>query len=86
MLNLAQRNLKIFFRQKSAVFFSLLGVFVIIGLYVVFLGDVWTQNFKDLPQINTLMNNWIMAGIISVTAITTTMGAFCRLCTLMRTT
>ncbi|KNZ43247.1 ABC transporter permease [Acetobacterium bakii] len=76
MLNLAQRNLKIFFRQKSAVFFSLLGVFVIIGLYVVFLGDVWAENFKDLPEINALMNNWIMAGIISVTAITTTMGAF----------
>lgn len=76
MLNLAQRNLKIFFRQKSAVFFSLLGVFVIIGLYVVFLGDVWTENFEDLPGIKTLMNNWIMAGIISVTAITTTMGAF----------
>jgi len=76
MLNLAHRNLKIFFRQKSAVFFSLLGVFVIIGLYVVFLGDVWAENFKDLPEINALMNNWIMAGIISVTAITTTMGAF----------
>lgn len=76
MLNLAQRNLKIFFRQKSAVFFSLLGVFVIIGLYVVFLGDVWAENFKDLPEIDALMNNWIMAGIISVTAITTTMGAF----------
>jgi ABC-2 type transporter. len=76
MLNLAQRNLKIFFRQKSAVFFSLLGVFVIIGLYIVFLGDVWSEDFEDLPGINNLMNNWIMAGIISVTAITTTMGAF----------
>ncbi|MBC3889778.1 ABC transporter permease [Acetobacterium paludosum] len=76
MLNLAQRNLKIFFRQKSSVFFSLLGVFVIIGLYVVFLGDVWTQNYVDLPEIKTLMNSWIMAGIISITAITTTMGAF----------
>lgn len=27
MFNLAERNLKIFFRQKGAVFFSLLGVY-----------------------------------------------------------
>lgn len=76
MINLAQRNLKIFFRQKSAVFFSLLGVFVIISLYVVFLGNVWTNGLDNLPDVNNLMNNWIMAGIISVTAITTTMGSF----------
>ncbi|MGV8905108.1 MAG: ABC transporter permease [Acetobacterium sp.] len=76
MLNLAQRHLKIFFRQKSAVFFSLLGVFVIIGLYVVFLGEVWSSGLANLPEVNNLMNNWIIAGIISVTAITTTMGSF----------
>ena len=39
MLNFTQRNLKVFFRQKSAVFFSLLGVILVIGLYVLFLGD-----------------------------------------------
>lgn len=75
MINFAGRNLKIFFRQKSAVFFSLLGVFVIIGLYVVFLGDVWATEF-DLPDKDILMNNWIIAGIVSVASITTAMGAF----------
>lgn len=77
MLNLAQRNLKIFFRQKSAVFFSLLGVFVIIGLYVVFLGNVWIDSIPDnLSGAKNLMNNWIIAGIVSVASITTAMGAF----------
>lgn len=75
MINFAGRNLKIFLRQKSAVFFSLLGVFVIIGLYVVFLGDVWATEF-DLPDKDVLMNNWIIAGIVSVASITTAMGAF----------
>lgn len=75
MFNLAERNLKIFFRQKSAVFFSLLSIFIIIGLYVVFLGDVWVSEF-ELPEKDTLMNNWIIAGIISTASITTTMGAF----------
>ena len=65
MFNLAVRNLKIFFRQKSAVFFSLLSVFIIIGLYVLFLGDVWTDYFPEgLSEAENLMNNWIIAGIV----------------------
>ncbi len=77
MFNLAARNLKIFFRQKSTVFFSLLGVFVIIGLYVLFLGDVWINYIpKGLLGADNLMKNWIIAGIVSVASITTTMGAF----------
>ncbi len=76
MFNIAVRNLKIFFRDKSAVFFSLLSVFIIIGLYVVFLGDVWSEGYAKLAGIDTLMDSWIIAGIISVASITTTMGAF----------
>lgn len=34
------RNLKLFFRDKAAVFFSLLGVLIIIFLYVLFLGTL----------------------------------------------
>lgn len=76
MFNFAMRNLKIFFRQKSSVFFSLLGVFVIIVLYMVFLGDVWKSGNEQLPDIDALMNCWIIAGIVSVASITTVMGAF----------
>lgn len=77
MFNLAVRNLKIFFRQKSTVFFSLLGVFIIIGIYVLFLGDVWLDYIPEgLLGAENLMKNWIIAGIVSVASITTTMGAF----------
>lgn len=75
MLNLTVRNLKIYFRQKSAVFFSMLGVFIIIGLYALFLGDVWVRSY-NFPGADILMSNWIIAGIVAVTSITTTMGAF----------
>lgn len=75
MLNFAQRNLRIFFRQKSNVFFSLMGVLIIIGLYVLFLGDVWVQNFSNIPGVRPLMDSWIIAGIVSVTPVTTAMGA-----------
>ena len=76
MLTFAQRNLKLFFRDKSAVFFSLLAVFIIIGLYALFLGDVWTDSLSELSNARQLMDSWIMAGLLAVTSITTTMGAF----------
>jgi multidrug/hemolysin transport system permease protein len=74
MINFALRNLKVYFRDKSAVFFSLLAVFIIIGLYVLFLGDVWVENFAEIGNARYLMDSWIMAGLLAVTSVTTTMG------------
>jgi len=78
MINLIKRNLKLFFRDRVSVFFSLLSVFIIIGLYVLFLGNMMSNNFRDLLGSNTrfTIDSWIMAGILSVTSITATMGAF----------
>ncbi len=76
MIALTKRNLLIFFRDKSAVFFSFLAVFIIIGLYALFLGDVWVQGFSQYKGVRYLMDSWIMAGVLAVTSLTTTMGAF----------
>ncbi len=78
MTNLIKRNLKLFFRDRTSVFFSLLAVFIIIGLYVLFLGNMMTKNFKELLGDNArfTVDSWVMAGLLSVTSITTTMGAF----------
>ena len=76
MLNFTRRNLLVFFKDKSSVFFSLLSVFIIIGLYALFLGDVWTSSFSDLTGVRFLMDSWIVAGLLAVTSVTTTMGAF----------
>ncbi|NMP38286.1 MAG: ABC transporter permease [Clostridiales bacterium] len=76
MIALTKRNLLIFFRDKSAVFFSFLAVFIIIGLYALFLGDVWVESFAELQGVRYLMDSWIMAGVLAVTSLTTTMGAF----------
>lgn len=70
------RNLKIFFRDKGAVFFSLLAVFIILGLYLVILGDVWTDGIAVIDDPQQLMNSWIIAGLLAVTSVTTTLGAF----------
>lgn len=76
MTAFVSRNLKVFFRDGASVFFSLLAVFIIIGLYVLFLGDVWLQDLPDMPGAKYLMDSWIMAGLLAVTSMTTTMGAF----------
>jgi len=75
MIRFASRCLKIFFRDKSAVFFSLLAVFIIIGLYALFLGDVWVSSLAGFTGVRYMMDSWIMAGILAVTSVTTTMGA-----------
>lgn len=76
MTGFAVRNLKVFFKDRAAVLFSLFAVFVIIGLYALFLGDVWVSGNADIPGVRYLMDSWIMAGLLSVTSVTTTMGAF----------
>ncbi|MDP3447184.1 MAG: ABC transporter permease [Eubacteriales bacterium] len=76
MINFTKRNLLVFFKDKASVFFSLLSVFIIIGMYALFLGDVWTSSMSDIPGARTIMDSWIVAGLIAVTSVTTTMGAF----------
>lgn len=76
MKSLIARNLKVFFRDRASVFFSLLSVFIIFVLYVLFLGDVWTNELPKVPGARALTDSWIMAGILAVTSMTTVMGAF----------
>lgn len=74
MIAFTKRNLKIYFRDRANVMFSLLAVFIIIGLYVLFLGDVWTKDLEGFEGARELMDHWVMAGVLSVTSFTTTMG------------
>lgn len=76
MISFVSRNLKVFFRDKTAVFFSLLAVFIVLGLYIFFLGDVWVDSFPNIKGVKNLMNCWIIAGLIGVTSVTANMGAF----------
>lgn len=81
ILKLTMRNIKIFIRNRSAVFFSLLTVFIIIGLYAVFLGDMNVQTIssavgREQPGIRWLVDSWIMAGILVVNSITVTLAVF----------
>ena len=78
MIGFAKRNLKVYFKDKTAVFFSLLSVVIVIVLYVLFLGNSWLGMFEEqeVEGVSNLMDSWIIAGLLTVTAVTTSMGAF----------
>lgn len=76
MIAFTKRNLKLYFRDKSAVFFSLLGVIITIGLYLLFLGDVYTGSFEAYEGAREMMDNWEMAGILAVTSLTSAFALF----------
>ncbi len=75
MIAFSKRNLLVFFKDRTSVFFSLLAVFIIVGLYALFLGDVWTGSL-EFEGARFLMDSWIASGLMAVVSVTTTMGAF----------
>ncbi len=77
------RNLKQYFRDKTSVFFSLLAVFIVIVLYILFLAQVQIDSILESAEgaisndkIAYLINSWILAGLLSITTVTSTLGAF----------
>lgn len=77
MIAFVKRNLKVFFKDKASVVFSLLAVFIVIGLYALFLGDtMMNSGFGALKDGKFLMNSWLVAGLLAITPVTSTMGAF----------
>ncbi len=60
------------------MFFSLLAVIISIGLYVLFLGDVYTKEISGNDGMTgyarEIMDNWVMAGTIAAAGITVSLG------------
>lgn len=75
MTGIIKRNLLVFFRDRSSVFFSMLAPFIVIGVYVLFLGNAYSDGFGGM-DVTFMMDRWIMAGLLGVTIISTSMGAF----------
>ncbi|MFF2886190.1 ABC transporter permease [Paenibacillus sp. NPDC057967] len=72
---IASRNIKLFFRDRRNVVMSFMSVFIILGLYILFLGDTLKSGVPDSPGIGFLLDSWVMAGILAVTSVTATLGA-----------
>ena len=75
MLALLKRNFILYFRNRSGVFFSLLGALISFLLYIIFLQKNLTNAWSQLPDNTNLLNNWLMGGTLAVTGITTSFTA-----------
>lgn len=74
-MQFAKRNLKIFFRDKTAVFFSLLSSLIVLSLYVLFLGDMIKSGpLAENPHYEVLVDAWLIAGLVCVTTVTSVLG------------
>lgn len=82
VLDIMGRNLRLYFRDRLGVFFSLLAAIILFLLYTLFLGNLQTtgleQAFPDAPDgsVKTFVDSWAFAGIVAITAVTTGLGAF----------
>lgn len=86
-IQLFRRNFLIFIRDKGAVFFSILSMLIVLGLMVLFLGDMNSQDIVDVLEqfggerdldndrenAKYLVQMWTLAGILVVNSLTVTM-------------
>ena len=84
---LTGRHLKVYLRDRSAVFFSLLSAFIIIGLMAFFLGDMNVDAILEIAgpfvaaeELETLANHlvlaWTFAGILSINAVSVSISVY----------
>ena len=87
LLNLIKRNILVYSRNRANVFFSLLSMFIIIGLMAIFLGNMNADSVVDLlnqyggvrdtvsdrDNAEQLVLLWTLAGIIVVNSVTITL-------------
>jgi len=78
---IARRNLLLFVRDRSAVFFSLLSPLILLAVYAFFLGGLQVQSLIDqypsAPRgdVGGFVDAWVFAGITMITSLTTGLAA-----------
>lgn len=75
MFALVKRNLMLYFRNRSGVFFSLFGALISFVLYLVFLKQSIKSGWSAVPDSSQLLDNWLIAGTLTITGITTSLTA-----------
>lgn len=72
---LAKRNFLCYFRDRSAVVFSLMGVLVVVMLYLLFLRNMLVGSFPDFDNMPGMIDAWVLSGILGIVSVTTCAGS-----------
>lgn len=80
LVMLIKRNMLVYRRDRATVFFSMLAMIIVIALNVIFLGKNTVDNLINVLHISSAMANklvivWIIAGIIVINCVTTSIAA-----------
>ncbi|WP_125590146.1 ABC transporter permease [Companilactobacillus jidongensis] len=75
MSGLICRNLKMYFNDRSGVFFSLMGAMISFILYLAFLSQNMITSWARVPDTKLLLDPWLIGGTLTITAITTTLSS-----------
>lgn len=73
---LIQRNLLIYIKDKTGIFFSFLGMFISLFIYIFFLRSNMISSLSRIDNIDRFVDTWMVAGLISIVSITSTLNAF----------
>lgn len=73
MIAMIKRNLLLYFRDRSGVFFSLLGALISFILYLVFLKQNMLTSWHQVPNARLLLDSWLIGGTLAITGMTTTL-------------
>ncbi len=74
-LALAKRNALCYFRDRQSVFFSLMGVLIVVLLYLLFLRNMLIEPYSDMPGMGNLIDAWVLSGILGIVPVTTCAGS-----------
>ncbi len=77
---MTKRNIQMFFRDRMAVFFSLMGALIIVGLYAFILRGSFIDGLPSFPGLNMELaahtsDLWLIGGLMAIVPVTTTGGA-----------
>ena len=86
---ICSRNLKLYLRDKGSIFFSFLSMLIVIGLMLIFLGDVTIDGVlsaveqipgrngdKDIEMAKNLVFLWTCAGILAINGATVSLAFY----------
>ena len=73
--SLARRCCLLYFRDRGAVFFSLMASLIVVMLYLLFLRDSMVSGNEGIAEMNHLVDAWVLSGILGITAVTCSAGA-----------
>ena len=82
---MTSRNIKVFFKDKMTLFFSILAPLIVFLLYILFLKDTYLTSMKsslegvkdliDMNDVENIANGWLLSGILASSCITVSLNS-----------